>query len=99
MERRTRSTYAKGSMLAVAIGVAVVGLPQVAASQARGTLQVNATVVDTRASFAGLQAANAAASDWASSRTEISNDVSTVAQIQVSQATGDLVIRIDYLKN
>jgi hypothetical protein len=99
MARQTRSPFPKGGILAVAIAVAVVSLPGVAASQARGTLQVSATVVDTRASYAGLQAANSAATDWASSRSHVANDVSTVAQIQVSEASGDLVIRIDYLKN
>jgi len=91
------------------IGIAL--RPNTAEAQARGTLQAVATVVDTRPSFEGLQAAQHAVSDFASSRTTIRDSVQTVAQVSLRTETpaanaatprtqpGALIVTVDFLRN
>jgi len=74
-------------------------LPRAAHSQGRGTLQVTATVVASNASLSGLEAAQRAAVAWATNGSSVSNDVSTLAQIDVAGTTGTLVVNVDFLKN
>ena len=73
---------------------------------AHRTQLASATVVQTQAGFDGLKAANQAVLDWATNRRQVTNDVSTVAQVTITsgadareQATADLVVNIDYVKN
>jgi hypothetical protein len=84
----------------------ICSLPTAARSQGRGSLQVTATVVAASASVAGLQATQQAVSAWAAGRTGTSNDVATLAQVDVGRSaptagsrTGTLVVEVDYLKN
>jgi hypothetical protein len=63
-------------------------------------------VVDTKAGFAGLRQAKAAADGWAAGRATTVNDVSTVAQVSTryrpagaQSQTAELVVNIDYVKN
>src|SRR5207253_1073532 len=83
-------------------GGASVAMPRLASSQARGSLQVTATVVQTQGSVAGLQAAHEALIGFVATGQSVPNDVTTVAQVQVVpdvQTPGTLVVEIDYLKN
>jgi len=90
------------------VGIAL--RPNTAEAQARGTLQAVATVVDTRPSFEGLQAAQHAVSDFATSRTTVRDGVQTVAQVSLRTETpaanpatprtqGALVVTVDFLRN
>ena len=77
-------------------------MPRLASGQARGSLQVTATVVQTQGAVAGLQAAHEALIGFAATGQSLANDVTTVAQVQVvpdAQTPGQLVVEIDYLKN
>ena len=106
MPHDSRFTAPKGILLAALLGVAALAVPSVATSQARGTLQVTATVVNTQPAFAGLAAATVAASTWATSGKTVTNDVSTVAQVTIShdaalpssgtQPAAALVVEIAY---
>ena len=91
----------KAVVVAALIAGATLATPRVAASQARGTLQVSATVVPTAASFAGLTAASQATKVWVATGKQTTNDVSTVAQVQVIRlaAQNALVVEIAYVKN
>jgi len=60
MPHDSRFTAPKGILLAALLGLAALAVPSVATSQARGTLQVTATVVNTQPAFAGLAAATVA---------------------------------------
>jgi len=76
--------------------------PHAAKAQNRGTLQVTATVVESRPSFTALQAAKTATSNWLAGQTQVGNDdVSTVAQVSVrpNAESHHLVVTIDYSKN
>ena len=102
MPHRTRFTILKGIVVTVLIAGAGLAAPQAATGQTRGTLQVSATVVQTQAGFAGLQAAHEALIGFAATGQSVENDVTTVAQVQVvpdAQTPGQLVVEIDYLKN
>lgn len=71
--------------------------PCTADAQARGTLQATATVVDTRTSFASLEAARNALRPSADRRA-----VATVAQVSVQRAEqrpSAVVVTIDYSRN
>jgi hypothetical protein len=71
--------------------------PRTAEAQARGTLQATATVVDTRTSFASLEAARDALRPAAGRR-----HVATVAQVSVQrpeQRPSAVVVTIDYSRN
>ena len=71
--------------------------PRAAEAQARGTLQASATVVDTRTSFASLEAARNALRPAADRRS-----VATVAQVSVQrpqQQPSAVVVTIDYSRN
>ena len=93
----------------VAFGLVIVAAsvaPKTAAAQARASVQATATVVETKAGFAGLRQAKSAAESWASGRLVAVNDVSTVAQVAVTyhpaaaqSAGAELVVNIDYVKN
>jgi hypothetical protein len=95
-------------ILAVA-ALAILGvsaMPSAARSQSRGTLQVTATVVSASASVSGLDAAHQAVGAWELGRAAASNDVSTLAQVEVGLAApaagsnqGTLVVNVDFLKN
>ena len=102
MPHRSRFTILKGILLTTLIAGGSVAMPQLASSQARGSLQVTATVVQTQGSVAGLQAAHEALIGFAATGQSMANDVTTVAQVQVltdAQTPGQLVVEIDYLKN
>jgi hypothetical protein len=77
--------------------VGAVFAPRTAEAQARGTVQASATVVDTRTSFASLEAArNALRPASAQQR------VATVAQVTVQrpeERPTAVVITIDYSRN
>jgi len=102
MFHRSRCTILKAILLTALIGGASVAMPRLARSQARGSLQVTATVVQTQGSVAGLQAAHEALIGFVATGQSVPNDVTTVAQVQVVpdvQTPGTLVVEIDYLKN
>jgi hypothetical protein len=101
-------TSRRSSVPRVVVAAAVLGAvwlvrPINAEAQARGTLQVTAQVVDTKASLDGLQAARMALRHATTGAQDANVDtVSTLAQVSVAQpATGrsDLVVTIDYSKN
>jgi len=106
MPHDSRFTLPKGILLAALVAGAALAVPRVATSQARGTLQVSATVVNTQPAFAGLAAANLAAHTWATTGKAVTNDVSTVAQVTIShdavapalgaQPASALVVEIAY---
>jgi len=102
---RVRSTLSNGTVV-VGLAAAAVLLPVRAASgQARGTLQVTASVVPTQASFGALSLASQMLGDWVRDGRELTRDASTVAQVRIAyqprpQAeTADVVVHIDFLKN
>src|SRR2546421_6168830 len=102
MFHRSRCTILKAILLTALIGGASVAMPRLASSQARGSLQVTATVVQTQGSVAGLQAAHEALIGFVATGQSVPNDVTTVAQVQVvpdAQTPGQLEVEIDYLKN
>ena len=103
MATRRRPWLARVVVAVVVVGAASLGRPINAEAQARGTLQVTAQVVDTKASFDGLQAARVALRQVAAG-TQITNidTVSTLAQVSIaqpSQGRSELVVTIDYSKN
>ena len=103
MANRRRSTLARVIVVAVVLGAAWLSRPVHAEAQARGTLQVTAQVVDTKASFDGLQAARVALRHAATGTPNANIDtVSTLAQVSIAQPAlgrSDLVVTIDYSKN
>jgi len=103
MANRRRPGLARVVVALVVVGAAWLGRPINAEAQARGTLQVTAQVVDTKASFDGLQAARVALRHAAAGTQNANIDtVSTLAQVSFAQpATGrsHLVVTIDYSKN
>ena len=103
MTNRRRCSVPRVVVAALLVGSAWLSRPLSAEAQARGTLQVTAQVVDTKASFEGLQAARVALRHAAAGTQNASIDtVSTLAQVSIAQpATGrsDLVVTIDYSKN
>ena len=100
-----------GKAISVAtVALLAVSLPRAAEAQARGTLQAVATVVDTRPSFEGLRAAQAAVSSWSGAVETRRDTVQTVAQVSVEprhtgapEAPGSqpsaLVVTVDFLRN
>jgi hypothetical protein len=103
MPNRRRPGLARVVVALVMVGAAWLGRPINAEAQARGTLQVTAQVVDTKASFDGLQAARVALRQVAAG-TQITNidTVSTLAQVSIAQppqGRSELVVTIDYSKN
>src|SRR5439155_22020888 len=78
-------SQARGRPLPVLLAGAVLLLTRVASSQARGRLQVAASVVQTQADCDGLKAANPAAVNWAANGQQATNDVSTVAQVTITR--------------
>jgi hypothetical protein len=102
MPHRSRFDVLKGIVLTALIAGASIAMPRAASGQASGTLQVTATVVQTQSGFAGLQAAHEALVGFAATGQPQTNDVTTVAQVQVvsdAQNPDQLVVQIDYLKN
>src|SRR5438034_8617961 len=81
MPHRGRFTSPRVVVLPVLLALATLAMPRVASSQARGILQVTATVVQAQTGFDGLKAANQAVLDWATNGQQVTNDVSTVAQV------------------
>src|SRR5438128_6454042 len=103
MTSRRRSAITRAVVAVLVFGAVWLGRPLSAEAQARGTLQLTAQVVDTKASFDGLQAARVALRHAAAGTQNANIDtVSTLAQVSIAQpATGrsDLVVTIDYSKN
>jgi hypothetical protein len=100
------------------VGILVFGIalrPRTAEAQARGTVQAVATLVDTRASFQGLDAARAAVQRWTNPQTAPRDSVQTVAQVSLayrrpsaspaapeqtaSPDRGAVVVTVDFLRN
>src|SRR5437667_12239959 len=105
MPHRCRFTIPRAIALPVLLAGAVLLLTRVASSQARGSLQVTATVVQTQADFDGLKAANQAAVNWAANGEQATNDISKVAQVTITrpadardEASADVVVSIGSLK-
>ena len=103
MANRRRSTLARVIVVAVVLGAAWLSRPVHAEAQARGTLQVTAQVIDTKASLDGLQAARSALRQAAAGTQSSDLDtVPTLAQVSVArppQGRSELVVTIDYSKN
>jgi hypothetical protein len=103
MANRRRPGLARVVVALVVVGAACLGRPIRAEAQARGTLQVTAQVVDTKASFDGLQAARVALRQVEAGIQITSIDtVSTLAQVSIAQppqGRSELVVTIDYSKN
>ena len=103
MANRHRSTLPRVVVAAVVLGSAWLSRPVHAEAQARGTLQVTAQVIDTKASFDDLQAARVALRQVAAGTQSSDIDtVPTLAQVSIarpSQGRSDLVVTIDYSKN
>jgi hypothetical protein len=92
----------------VAFGIlllATLALPSAARGQGRGSLQATATVVAASASIDGLHATQQAIAAWTSGGEAVSNNVSTVAQVEVAavpasdRGSETLVVDVTYLKN
>ena len=103
MTSRLRSAITRAVVAGLVLGAVWLGRPTTAEAQARGTLQVTAQVVDTKASFDGLQAARVALRHAATGTPNANIDtVSTLAQVSIAQPAlgrSDLVVTIDYSKN
>ncbi len=115
MAAHSRVSILKAVRTALVLSGSALLLPSLAEAQSRGTLQVSATVVDSKASFQTLDAARSAISQWASPTTGRQVDVTTLAQVSVTylpaiqqpanepverQALAPtLVVRIDYVNN
>ncbi len=96
----SRTIKAVAVVALAAVGVAL--QPNTAEAQARGTLQAIATVVDTRPSFEGLRAAQAAVSNWSASAVAGRDTVQTVAQVALQPRPAQsraLVVTVDFLRN
>src|SRR5438477_10607547 len=85
MFHRSRCTILKAILLTALNGGASVAMPRLASSQARGSLQVTATVVQTQGSVAGRQAARGALIGFVAAGQLVPNDGTQVAQVQVVQ--------------
>src|SRR6266480_7279011 len=103
MTSRRRSAITRAVVAGLVFGAVWLGRPTTAEAQARGTLQVTAQVVDTKASFDGLQAARVALRQAAAGTQSSDLDtVPTLAQVSIArplQARSELVVTIDYSKN
>lgn len=103
MPNRRRSSLARVVGAVVVVGAVCLSRPVNAEAQARGTLQVTAQVVDTKASFDGLQAARGALRQAASgAQTTNLDTVPTLAQVSIarpSDGRSELVVTIDYSRN
>ena len=103
MTSRRPSAITRAVLAGLVFGAVWLGRPATAEAQARGTLQVTAQVVDTKASFDGLQAARVALRHAATGTPNANIDtVSTLAQVSIAQPAigrSDLVVTIDYSKN
>ena len=93
----------KAVSVATVLLVGGIVLPHTAEAQARGTLQATATVVDTRTSFASLEAARGAVGYSVAPGTAAQPTASTVAQISVQRPNQSrpaaLIVTIDYSRN
>ncbi len=100
-EQAMQRMIGKAVSVATVLLVGATVLPRVAEAQARGTLQATATVVDTRTSFASLDAARNAVQATLAPRGAAPVAVSTVAQVSVRRADDQtaLVVTIDYARN
>lgn len=109
---RVRSALSTGIVIGGFMAGAALLPVRIASGQARGTLQVTASVVPTQASFGALSLASQALGDWVRDARSVARDASTVAQVRIayeprSQGEGDvtrpesrdLVVHIDFLKN
>src|SRR5256885_13270894 len=85
MTSRRRSAITRAVVAVLVFGAVWLGRPLSAEAQARGTLQVTAQVVDTKASFDGLQAARGAPRHAAGGGQKAKNDnVSTPAAVRLA---------------
>ncbi|HXM38486.1 MAG TPA: hypothetical protein VN908_07480 [Gemmatimonadales bacterium] len=92
----------KAVSVATLLLVGALIMPRAAEAQARGTLQATATVVDTRASFASLEAARGAVQSVVAPRTTAQRIEAMVAQVSVQRPQdrpAALVVTIDYSRN
>jgi hypothetical protein len=98
----SRSARQRNWCLVAVIVAASALVPGVAEAQARGTLQVYAQVVDTKASYEGLQAAKVALQSGPSGSKSVQAAVSTLASVSVAYVTKQqpaVILTIDYSKN
>src|SRR2546427_9729884 len=86
MFHRSRCAILKAILLTALIGGASVAMPRLASSQARGRLQVTATVVQTQGSVGGLQAGHEALIGIVATGPSGPNDRLTGAQEHVRPA-------------
>src|SRR5436309_12881274 len=85
MTSRLRSAITRALVAGIVLAAVWLGRPTTAEAQARGTLQVTAQVVDTKASFHGLQAASVAPRHAATGTPHANIDtVSTLAQVSIA---------------
>jgi len=115
VDRHNRVSISKTVRTALVLSGAALLLPSLAEAQSHGTLQVSATVVDSKAGIQTLAVARTAISHWSNAKTERHVDVTTLAQVSVAldpaihdpanqpaerQAPATtLVVRIDYVNN
>src|SRR5262245_21896771 len=85
----------------VALGLVTLVTPHTAKAQSRGTLQVSATVIETKSSFEALDAVKDHLAQLVNPGEARRNTVSTVAQISMAKdlETRTLVFTVDYSKN
>src|SRR5713101_258441 len=84
VDRHIRVSTLKAVRAALLLLGTALLLPALAEAQSHGTLQVSATVVDSKAGIQTLDVARTAISQWANARTERHVDVTTLAQVSVA---------------
>lgn len=109
MSAGSRFSYLKTLAVGALVLLGAAALPGAAEAQARGTLHVSATVVDTRQGFGALDAARSALRSAQSatdsrldSRIGSSETVATVAQVSIERPPtrpSTVVVTIDYSRN
>ena len=84
MANRRRSVLTRVVVAGLLFGAAWLGRPINAEAQVRGTLQVSAQVVDTKASFEGLNAARVALRQAAAGTQVVNLDMQSAAALRAS---------------
>jgi len=83
--------------IAIVVAFGVIGLPQSAATQARGSVQATAIVVDMRVSYSSLEGVRHALQPSINRR-----PANTVAELRVERRKNnprDLIVTIEYSRN
>jgi len=83
--------------IAIVVAFGVIGLPQSAATQARGSVQATAIVVDMRVSYASLEGVRHALQPSVNRM-----PANTVAEVRVQRRKNrprDLIVTIEYSRN